>query len=79
MGTTLRPKKAWEKEFEDKIIEIDDYKEERGIKFEHNCIKDIVDKYLQCEVLTRKGYYTGIIKKVKIKCKDGCIQIERIK
>lgn len=62
----LEPKKNWEKEFEDEI-ESQDHCSCFGIDLVNTDIEKIIVKYI--------GYET----KVKIKYKNGCIQIERVK
>lgn len=66
----------WEKEFEDEIYVTDMI---HGTIMPYNSgrysLSDLFEKYLGCDykLEIEKGK-----RKVKIKCKDGCIQIERI-
>lgn len=68
----LKKEQEWEKEFEDVIsYENEDcgYLRE-WIELDRKNLVELVEKYLLKEKFTQK---------VKIKCKDGCIQIERIR
>ena len=68
---------GWEKEFEGLLSNFGSY--EGGIFFNANIsLEDLLNKYLKVidESYPHDKNYES--PKVKIKCKDGCIQIERI-
>lgn len=65
------PKKVWEKEFED---EIKLFCAMDGIELTKRSITKVFEKYLgKLKIVEGSNKI-----KVKIKCKNGCIQIERI-
>lgn len=79
-----RPKKNWEKEFEDImfIISTDGYfSQDYRLDFKNKDLLQLIKTYFDIkEEYGGMGHTSEInLGKVKIKCKDGCIQIERIK
>jgi len=72
-----KQKSKWIKEFETTLGNLNYYDE--GVTLEEQgkevfYLGELIKKYLK----TTKDDYRGEIIKVKIKCKNGCIQIERI-
>lgn len=64
-------KEEWEEEFEDTMEFIcDELACEHGINFTHRDIDKVLEKFLDVKYIDQR---------VKVKCKDGMIQIERIK
>ena len=66
--------KQWDKEFEDELV--DSY--EFGLDLKEEDLLNLVEKYLDKNFSNPDNPNMKQVK-VKIKCKDGCIQIERIK
>lgn len=62
----------WEKEFEDKIAINCDDSGITGIELSKNNLPEIINEYFNI------GIFDFAWRKIKIKCKKGCIQIERI-
>ena len=77
LGKHPEPPQDWEKEFEEYAFIDTEYGDFR-IYPDETTIGALVEKYLHIPYLHSRENYPVDYQKIKIKCKDGCIQIERI-